>query len=142
MEHNIKNYHKHKQFLFASNPFLYISDSMETCCLKYKIQFVNFLIIPMFIFKVRWRPVAWGIDIQFVNPLIIPIFIFKVRWRPVAWGIAIQFVLALIILRTQWGYDAFKWVGDRITEFLDYTDAGSKFVFGEAFMHHFFAFKV
>lgn len=66
----------------------------------------------------------------------------KVKWRPVVWGILMQFIFAVIILRTQWGYDAFAYLGDRVTEFLAYTDAGSKFVFGDLYINHFFAFKV
>ena len=50
--------------------------------------------------------------------------------------------MAIIILRTSWGYDTFEWLGDRIEEFLAYTDAGSEFVFGEGFEEHYFAFKV
>ncbi|XP_052806042.1 solute carrier family 28 member 3-like [Mya arenaria] len=67
----------------------------------------------------------------------------KVKFRPVFWGLAIQFYFALLILRTNWGYTAFQWLGDRIREFLEHTDAGAKFVFGEdTYTMHFFAFKV
>ncbi|XP_048753861.2 solute carrier family 28 member 3-like [Ostrea edulis] len=66
----------------------------------------------------------------------------KINWRPVFWGFAIQYIFALIILRTQWGYGAFQWLGDRITEFLNYSNAGAIFVFGELYTNHFFAFKV
>jgi len=66
----------------------------------------------------------------------------KVKWRPVVWGLAIQFILALIILRWDFGYQAFVWLGNRVAEFLDHTDAGSSFVFGDQFRMHFFAFKV
>jgi pyrimidine nucleoside transport protein len=60
----------------------------------------------------------------------------------VFWGLIIQFYFALLILRWSVGYEAFRWLGDRITEFLAYTDEGAKFVFGEEYQHHFFAFKV
>ncbi|XP_076437352.1 putative transporter HI_0519 [Babylonia areolata] len=66
----------------------------------------------------------------------------KVKWRPVIWGILLQFIFALIILRTTWGFQAFDYLGKRVTEFLAYTDAGSKFVFGDLYENHFFAFKV
>jgi len=56
----------------------------------------------------------------------------QVQFRPVFWGLAIQFYFALLILRTQWGYDAFQWLGSRIKEFLEHTDAGVNFVFGGA----------
>lgn len=66
----------------------------------------------------------------------------QVQWRPVIWGILLQFIFAVVILRTSWGYEAFAYLGDRVTEFLAYTDAGSKFVFGDLYENHFFAFKV
>ena len=66
----------------------------------------------------------------------------QVKWRPVIWGFLLQFIFAVVILRTTWGYDAFNFLGDRIKEFLVYTDAGSIFVFGELYTNHFFAFKV
>ena len=53
-----------------------------------------------------------------------------------------QFVFALIILRTSHGFSAFKFVGDAVARFLDYTDVGSAFVFGEGFLEHYIAFKV
>ncbi|XP_046567699.1 solute carrier family 28 member 3-like [Haliotis rubra] len=65
----------------------------------------------------------------------------RVDWHPVFWGLALQFFFAAIILRTQWGYNGFKWLGDRITEFLAHTDAGSKFVFDNTSVH-FFAFSI
>ncbi|XP_052245750.1 solute carrier family 28 member 3-like [Dreissena polymorpha] len=66
----------------------------------------------------------------------------KVQFRPVFWGLALQFYFALLILRTTWGYNAFDWLGKRVSEFLAHTDAGSIFVFGEAYTMHFFALKV
>lgn len=64
------------------------------------------------------------------------------KLQPVFGGVIIQFYFALIILRWDVGYQAFQWLGDRITEFLAYTDNGAKFVFGNSFQDHFFAFKV
>ena len=66
----------------------------------------------------------------------------QVNWRPVFWGLEIQFYFALIILRWEFGNDIFQWCGDRVTEFLAHTDAGSKFLFGTAYTNHFFAFAV
>ncbi|XP_028414649.1 solute carrier family 28 member 3-like isoform X2 [Dendronephthya gigantea] len=66
----------------------------------------------------------------------------KIVWRPVIWGLALQFIFGLLILRTGVGRDIFKILGDQINIFLDYSDAGAKFVFGDAFKVHFFAFKV
>ncbi|CAM9410900.1 solute carrier family 28 member 3 [Lampetra fluviatilis] len=66
----------------------------------------------------------------------------RVKWRPVLWGVGIQWVFGIIILRTEAGLDAFEWLGSQVQTFLDYTDAGSKFVFGDLYTDHFFAFKV
>lgn len=66
----------------------------------------------------------------------------KVNWHTVFWGIALQYIFALLILRTIWGYEMFKWLGDRVTEFLEYTVAGIIFVFGDKYTDHFFAMKV
>ncbi|MBM4395527.1 MAG: NupC/NupG family nucleoside CNT transporter [Deltaproteobacteria bacterium] len=65
-----------------------------------------------------------------------------VSWRPVAWGAALQFAFAFLILKTDPGYEAFKALGDLVTRFLDFSDAGARFVFGERFAEFFFAFKV
>ena len=58
------------------------------------------------------------------------------------WGIALQFVFALIVLRWTAGYEAFKWLGYRFTEFLAYSDFGAAFVFGYSYRDHFVAFQV
>ncbi len=65
-----------------------------------------------------------------------------IRWRPVAVGTALQVVFALIILKTEVGRNVFDVVGAGITRFLDFTDAGASFVFGERFKEFYFAFKV
>ncbi|XP_069332432.1 solute carrier family 28 member 3 [Eulemur rufifrons] len=66
----------------------------------------------------------------------------RVYWRPVFWGIGLQFLLGLLILRTDPGFIAFNWLGKQVQTFLEYTDAGASFVFGEKYKDHFFAFKV
>ncbi|OCU01147.1 solute carrier family 28 member 3 isoform X2 [Xenopus laevis] len=66
----------------------------------------------------------------------------KVHWRQVFWGVGLQFLLGLLILRTKPGYDAFDWLGIQVQTFLEYSNTGSKFVFGEKYLDHFFAFKV
>jgi CNT family concentrative nucleoside transporter len=58
-----------------------------------------------------------------------------VNWRTVAWGLALQFGLALFILKFEIGgrrpgYDAFSWVAGVVKQFLEFTNAGSQFVFG------------
>ena len=58
-----------------------------------------------------------------------------IRWRTVAWGFGLQLVLALFILNVSFGgvrpgYEAFSAVAAVATRFLDFTNAGSTFVFG------------
>jgi len=65
-----------------------------------------------------------------------------VLWRPVLWGIGLKFVFALLILKTPSGLAVFKFLGDVVSRFLEFSDAGAKFVFGEKFEENFFAFKV
>ncbi|HYX13228.1 MAG TPA: NupC/NupG family nucleoside CNT transporter [Nostoc sp.] len=65
-----------------------------------------------------------------------------VRWRVVAWGLGLEFALALVILKTPWGLNVFKSLGDIVSQFLAFSDVGAKFVFGENFKDHFFAFQV
>lgn len=54
-----------------------------------------------------------------------------VKWRPVFWGLGLQFCIGLFVIRTQPGLAAFQWLGDQVKTFLDYTKAGSSFVFGD-----------
>jgi len=65
-----------------------------------------------------------------------------VRWKPVLWGVALQFLFALLILRTAIGLTIFQFLGDVVTQFLNFSDEGAKFVFGENFQDFYFAFKV
>jgi concentrative nucleoside transporter, CNT family len=58
-----------------------------------------------------------------------------VAWRTVFWGIALQLTLALFILKFQIGdvrpgYALFSAVADVMRRFLEFTNAGSYFVFG------------
>lgn len=65
-----------------------------------------------------------------------------IPWRTVITGTILQFVFALIILKTPQGRDFFIWLNDAVTAFLDFSDKGARFVFGDDFAHHLFAFKV
>lgn len=64
------------------------------------------------------------------------------KLRPVLWGLGLQFLLGVIILRTSWGYATFRFIGAQVLTFLNYTNVGAQFVFGNSFEDHFFAFKV
>jgi len=65
-----------------------------------------------------------------------------IRWRTILWGIALQLIFALFIIRTPIGLAIFQFLGDVVTQFLNFSDAGASFVFGENFQDFFFAFKV
>ena len=59
-----------------------------------------------------------------------------VNWRTVGWGIALQWLFALFILKLNingWrpGYDLFAAISGVVKRFLDFTNAGSAFVFGD-----------
>jgi CNT family concentrative nucleoside transporter len=58
-----------------------------------------------------------------------------VNWRTVWWGMALQIGFALIILKLEIGdrrpgYDVFNAIGAAVSRFLQFTDVGSRFVFG------------
>lgn len=65
-----------------------------------------------------------------------------VKWSPVLWGIALEIIFAILILKSAPGLAVFKFLGDRVTQFLNFSDAGAKFIFGDSFAEHFIAFKV
>ncbi|ESO84568.1 hypothetical protein LOTGIDRAFT_132040, partial [Lottia gigantea] len=66
----------------------------------------------------------------------------QIKWRPVLGGFTLQFFLAVMILKWDVGYKLFHFLGGVVQVFLSYTDVGSKMVFGDKFMDHFFAMKV
>jgi CNT family concentrative nucleoside transporter len=65
-----------------------------------------------------------------------------IPWRAVITGTLLQVAFGVLILRTPWGKSFFVWLTDAVTGFLDFSDAGARFVFGENFAEHLFAFKV
>jgi concentrative nucleoside transporter, CNT family len=65
-----------------------------------------------------------------------------IKWRTIAWGLGLEFAFAILILKTPWGSNLFEFLGDVVTNFLSYSDVGAKFVFGDNFQDHFFAFKI
>ena len=66
----------------------------------------------------------------------------RIQWSTVLWGIGLQLILALFILKTTVGLTLFQFLGARTRQFLDFSDAGAKFIFGDGFEEHFIAFKV
>ncbi|XP_060085849.1 uncharacterized transporter HI_0519-like [Ylistrum balloti] len=55
----------------------------------------------------------------------------KINWHTVFWGLSLQFGFALVVLRTEWGRSAVRWVADRLWEFVEFSDKGSSFLFSE-----------
>ena len=58
-----------------------------------------------------------------------------IRWRTVAWGLGLQVLFALFILRFEVagvrpGYLLFSGLAGVVTQFLEFTNVGSQFVFG------------
>jgi len=66
----------------------------------------------------------------------------KVHYRPVFGGCLIQILLAFLLLRTDVGYQFFKYLGEIVQNFINCVDNGVEFVFGSSWAQHFFAFKV
>ncbi|XP_012930001.1 sodium/nucleoside cotransporter 2 isoform X2 [Heterocephalus glaber] len=64
-----------------------------------------------------------------------------VSWRIVFWGLGLQFVFGILVIRTDPGFIAFQWLGEQVQIFLDYTVAGSSFVFGDTLVKDVFAFQ-
>lgn len=58
-----------------------------------------------------------------------------VNWRTLGWGLALQVLLALFIMTLKIGdvrpgHELFRTIGDGVKKFLEFTNAGSQFVFG------------
>ncbi len=61
-----------------------------------------------------------------------------VNWRTLGWGFALQLLLALLVLKGKWTvngaeysvYAAFERLGDVVKAFLNFSDEGARFVFG------------
>src|ERR1700760_2016943 len=70
-----------------------------------------------------------------------------IRWKTVLYGVALQFLFGLIVLRWEAGQRGIKVAGRAVTKLLEYSFAGSSFVFGELGAQNgklgfFFAFQV
>jgi len=59
-----------------------------------------------------------------------------ISWRVVAWGIGLQLLFAVFVLRVPVGQEFFKWLGATVTKILNFSYAGSEFVFGEIGKQH------
>lgn len=54
----------------------------------------------------------------------------KVNFKPILWGLVLQFVFALLILKTVWGNKVFEFINMAVVKLLNFTVAGSSFIFG------------
>ena len=52
-------------------------------------------------------------------------------YKSILGGLGLQFFFALIVLRTRIGHEIFYWVGRGAERLIDFTEAGSHFVFGD-----------
>lgn len=85
---------------------------------------------------------AFGLVVFVIFTFITSKYPKQVKWRPVIWGLALQIIFAFIILQTDVGFKAFDWLGDVVHKFLNYSDEGAKFVFGDPmYLDHPFAFQ-
>lgn len=66
----------------------------------------------------------------------------KFPWRIVCSGLALQAVFAVLILKTPYGKWVFEQVDLVFVGLLNSVDEGARFMFGENFTDHFFAFRV
>ncbi|XP_021350783.1 solute carrier family 28 member 3-like isoform X2 [Mizuhopecten yessoensis] len=66
----------------------------------------------------------------------------NINWHTVFWGLSLQFGFALIVLRTEWGINAVRWITDRFLEFIVFADNGSAFIFSEKYKEFKVIFKV
>jgi CNT family concentrative nucleoside transporter len=55
----------------------------------------------------------------------------SIRWKTVAYGVGLQFLFGLIVLRWEYGRIAIAKAGAVVNTVLEYSFAGSSFVFGE-----------
>jgi CNT family concentrative nucleoside transporter len=55
----------------------------------------------------------------------------SIRWKTVIWGLSLQFLFGFIVLRWEAGRRAIGVAGKAVTTLLEYSFAGSSFVFGD-----------
>jgi concentrative nucleoside transporter, CNT family len=55
----------------------------------------------------------------------------RIRWQVIGWGLGLQVVFAIFVLRVPAGRALFRRLGELVTALLNYSYAGSAFVFGE-----------
>ncbi|KAK2894788.1 hypothetical protein QQF64_012265 [Cirrhinus molitorella] len=121
-------------------------------CFKSNIRWIKWVFIVIVVgLLVAWLAIDTRkrpeqlISFAGVCLFIIGLFLFsahrtEVSWRTVFWGLGLQFAIGLFVIRTEPGLTAFQWLGKQVQIFLDYTKAGSSFVFGNL-IDNIFAFQ-
>jgi nucleoside permease NupC len=66
----------------------------------------------------------------------------KIKLETIFGGLILQFGLGMMVLRSEFGYNVFKSIGDTVQNFLALSDAGTTMVFGQNLQEHFLVFKV
>ncbi len=66
----------------------------------------------------------------------------QVVWHTVISGLFLQFMFGLFVLRWKKGFQAAEFLGNQTVVFLEYTIAGSEFIFGEEWYIHGFVMYV
>ena len=70
------------------------------------------------------------------------LFVYQVVWHTIMSGLFLQFMFGLFVLRWNKGFQAAEFLGNQTVVFLEYTIAGSSFVFGEEWYIHGFVMYV
>ncbi|XP_060932468.1 sodium/nucleoside cotransporter 1 [Limanda limanda] len=136
----------------------YKGESIAQCfkpavrCFKSNLRWIKWifilavvaLLVLWLVLDTRHRPEQL-ISFAGVCMFVLLIFVFSVHrtavtWRPVFWGLGMQFCIGIFVIRTQPGLVAFEWLGAQVKIFLEYTQAGSSFVFGDL-INGIFAFQ-
>ncbi|KAI5290291.1 hypothetical protein KEM54_001952 [Ascosphaera aggregata] len=52
----------------------------------------------------------------------------KIQWQTVIVGMLAQFIIAVFVLRSKVGYDIFKFISDRATDLLGFSNQGTAFI--------------
>ncbi|XP_041366880.1 solute carrier family 28 member 3-like [Gigantopelta aegis] len=144
----------HFTWRWTGRPFIWLGEALSSRQNKRKVQilrWIMYLVSAVISIVVLIKEVALETPENLISLAGLAAFILvsyiistnpsRVNWHPVYWGIIVQFFFALVILRTSGGYVAFKWMADRVKEFLAHTNAGSVFVFDNP-SAHFFAFSL
>jgi concentrative nucleoside transporter, CNT family len=53
-----------------------------------------------------------------------------VNWRTIGWGVLLQIILALLVLKVPWVNQGFQAAKTVVVSFIDFSDKGATFVFG------------